>query len=127
MGPVNIFMLWLILLSVSTCLLVFGIFYLWNKEKMAMIERGIQPRAKAKNQPMPFTSLKIGALFTGTGLGILLAYLIHTIGFNSEAMSDIYPMYFAMLFAGGGAGFLFSYKLEMRYWNKNNDMEESEV
>lgn len=123
MAPATITFLWLIILSVSVCSLLLGIFYLRNKEKMAMIERGMQPRERERNQPQPFTTLKIGSLFAGTGFGLLLAYLIHAFGLNNLDKDNIFALYFAMIFLGGGIGFLICYRLEMKYWNNKNDSQ----
>ncbi|RYE28783.1 MAG: hypothetical protein EOP48_33165, partial [Sphingobacteriales bacterium] len=66
-----------IMLFLCATAMVFGIRYLSNKEKMAMIERGIDPRLGNASQsaPKPFLSLKFGLLMVGLGLGIIAALL----------------------------------------------------
>jgi len=56
--------------------LVFGIFYIRNRENMALIEKGINPRQPGAARPRPFVNLKYGLLFIGCGLGLLVAYII---------------------------------------------------
>ncbi len=55
--------------------MIFGIAYLRNRENMALIERGLDPRVK-DTRPRPFVYLKWGLLLIGSGLGLLFAYII---------------------------------------------------
>ena len=55
--------------------MIFGIAYLRNRENMAMVEKGLNPRQRDAS-PRPFLNLKWGLLMMGCGLGLLFAYII---------------------------------------------------
>ena len=55
--------------------MIFGIVYIRSWENMAMIEKGLNPRTKDV-RPRPFINLKWGLLLIGSGIGLLLAYII---------------------------------------------------
>lgn len=55
--------------------MIFGIVYIRSRENMAMIDRGLNPRNRDAS-PRPFANLKWGLLLIGSGLGLLLAYII---------------------------------------------------
>ncbi len=46
MGPDQLVFFWLILSSLALIAMIFGIRYLNNKENMAMIEKGMDPKIK---------------------------------------------------------------------------------
>ena len=121
MEPPILALLWLIILSISICAVLFGIVYLRNRENMAMIERGMPPRDKGKNQPKPFISLKFGALLFGAGLGLFVSFLIDTYSIGRTHNDSLPALYFGLIAIGAGLGLLSSYRLEMKYWNKSND------
>lgn len=108
-----------ILIFLGAFALAFGIRYLSNKEKMAMIERGIDPGvAKARPQaPMPFLSLKFGLLLVGLGIGLLLALFIsRATGIDED---QAVAVYFGCLSIFGGLGLILSYAIE-RKWLENH-------
>src|ERR1700743_24078 len=71
-----------ILISLGFFAMIFGIVYLYKRERMAMIERGMDPR-RYKPQSAPFQNLKWGLLLVGAGVGLFLAYILgHTV-FNN--------------------------------------------
>ena len=71
--------------------LLFSIFYLRNKENMAMLEKGLNPREHSFF-PQPFLSLKFGLLLTGAGLGLFTAYMLDVLMFGSVINTDpLYP------------------------------------
>src|SRR5579864_4957307 len=76
MGPDQLVFFWLILCSLSICALLFGNRYLNNRENMAMIEKGLDPKLKQERRPAPFRNLKWGLLLVGAGLGLFVAYLL---------------------------------------------------
>jgi len=98
--------------------LIFGIRYLSNKEKMAMIERGFDPGAQ-KSTPKPFLSLKFGLLMVGLGLGLLVALFTVRSVFgptlteleNGQAVA----VYFGSIFIFGGFGLIASYVIEKKW------------
>ncbi|MDQ3845848.1 MAG: hypothetical protein M3342_17820 [Bacteroidota bacterium] len=108
-----------ILISLGAFAMVFGIIYLNTKQNMAMIEKGMNPKAYA-NRPAPYRSLKIGLLFLGAGLGLLVAYLID----HNMSGDDHEPLYFALIAIGGGLGLIASYAIEKKEWlNRRNELE----
>lgn len=103
--------------------LTFGIRYLSNKEKMAMIERGIDPGAQ-KSTPKPFLSLKFGLLMVGLGLGLLFA-LFTTRGIFNAKMTNAeegqaVAVYFGSIFIFGGLGLIVSYVIEKKWLDKHS-------
>jgi len=120
MGPDQLGIFWLIISSVAICTLIFGIRYLSNKENMAMIEKGLDPRSKQDRRPAPFKNLKWGLVLSGAGLGLFLAYLLdnfalYNVGhrFANEYRDDANaPIYFALIAIGGGIGLILSYRIE---------------
>ncbi|MES2274478.1 MAG: DUF6249 domain-containing protein [Bacteroidota bacterium] len=92
--------------------MIFGITYLHNKEKMAMIERGMDPRAY-KVQPAPYKNLKWGLLLIGAGLGLFLAFVLDRTVFNNIG-EDNPAIYFALIAIFGGGGLVLSYRIEKK-------------
>jgi hypothetical protein len=122
MGPDQLVFLWLILSSLAVCAMIFGIRYMSNKEKMAMIEKGLDPRLKTlRPRPAPFVNLKWGLLAVGAGLGLFIAYLLDNFvlyrvghGHNFDNDGANVPIYFAMIAIGGGLGLISSYRIEKK-------------
>jgi hypothetical protein len=99
-----------ILVPLAGMAMIFGIVYLFKKENLAMIEKGMNPKTY---RPAPYTSLKYGLLLVGSGLGLLLAYLIDV---ASPAIDgDENPaIYFALIAIFGGLGLILSYRVEKK-------------
>ncbi|MCI0751012.1 MAG: hypothetical protein L0Y35_04185 [Flammeovirgaceae bacterium] len=98
--------------------LIIGIVYLIiyvrrfeNAERMAMIERGVDPSIFTKKQRSTSGALRASLLLIGGGVGLLLGYLLE----SSTGMEPPLP-YFAMLFICGGIGLGAAYIIEE---NKN--------
>ncbi len=101
--------------------MVFGIRYLLNKEKMAMIERGMNP-SENKTNAQPFLSLKFGLLLVGIGIG-LLAALFTVRGIFGDVLSDgkegqAVAIYFGFIGIFGGLGLIISYLVEKKWLDK---------
>jgi hypothetical protein len=104
-----------IIISLGFFALIFAVFYLYKREKMAMIERGMDPRLY-KPRSAPYQNLKWGLLLIGAGLGLFLATILdHTM------MSLINPndngnpaIYFALIGLFGGLGLVVSYIIEKK-------------
>jgi hypothetical protein len=107
--------------------MVFGIVYLRTKQNMAMIEKGMNPKAKETHRPTPYLNLKWGLLLVGAGLGLFAAYLLdntllykvgHAVGrWNGgdyEANGANVVIYFALIAIGGGLGLITSYRIEKK-------------
>jgi hypothetical protein len=110
-----------ILVPIAMFAMIFGIVYLGKRERMAMIERGMDPR-RYKPQSAPFQNLKWGLLLIGAGTGLFLAYLLdHTVfknvggDFDNDANVAIY---FALIAIFGGLGLFLSYRIEKKEVDK---------
>jgi len=112
-----------IIVPIAAFIMIFGIVYLSKRERLAMIERGMDPR-RYKPQSAPFQNLKWGLLLIGAGVGLFLAYLLdHTLFKNigNEFDNDgNVAIYFALIAIFGGLGLFASYLIE----KKNNDKED---
>lgn len=130
MGPDQLVFFWLILSTLALCTLIFGIRYFNNRENMAMIEKGLDPKIKPERRPAPFRNLKWGLLLVGAGMGLFIAYLldnfalynihqqaIHDSGYNNDGANA--PIYFALIAIGGGIGLITSYKIERKNFPDN--------
>src|SRR5262249_41089719 len=104
------------LVFIGFFLLVFGIIYLQKRENLAMLEKGINPRA-SYSRPAPFKNLKWALLLVGAGTGLLLAYFLDTYAFSKieayvqdgiihhyRSHDDNPAIYFSLIAIGGGLG-----------------------
>jgi len=92
---------------------IVAIVYLGNrkKERMAMLERGVDPSKFLSSGKSSAQSLKYGTLLIGIGLGILVGrFLTYTDAFRSEKEAA----YFSAIFLFGGAALVISYFIEKR-------------
>ena len=92
--------------------MVFGIVYLRTRQNLAMIEKGMNPKEFA-NRPAPYRNLKWGLLLMGSGVGLLLAYLLDlfSVAIDGEENATIY---FALIAIFGGLGLITSYWIEKK-------------
>ncbi len=100
-----------IIISLGFFVLVFSVFYLYKRERMAMIERGMDPRIY-KPQSAPYQNLKWGLLLMGAGIGLFLAYVL-----EHKIFADDYhhaALYFSLIGIFGGLGLFVSYLIEKR-------------
>jgi len=96
--------------------MIFGIVYLYKRERMAMIERGMDPRSN-KPRSAPYQNLKWGLLLIGAGLGLFLAYVLDNTCFRhfADADGDGNPaVYFALIAIFGGLGLFVSFLVEKK-------------
>lgn len=123
MSPAQLGVLIPIIISVGLFALIFGIFYLRNKERMAMIERGMEPNINLpKRQSNPAFSLTFGLLLIGSGLGLFIAHMLNQWVFTDHGRIVNYPaVYFALIAIFGGLGLLISYFIE-RNANQKKDL-----
>jgi hypothetical protein len=78
-----------------------------NAERMAMIEKGVDPSLFAKKQRGNSSGpLRASLLFMGAGVGLLIAYFLDR-AYNMEEVA-----YFSMLFIFGGLGLGAAYLVE---------------
>jgi len=110
-----------IVISLGLFAMIFSIIYLAKREKMAMIERGMDPR-RYKPQSAPFQNLKWGLLLVGSGVGLFFAYLLDHTALRSVEDDSNWIIYFALVAIFGGAGLFLSYRIE----KKETDKEDKE-
>ncbi len=98
-----------ILIPASVFATIYGIVYLniRKKERMALLDRGLDPRAFEKDNTS-FSALKYGLLFTGIGLGLLLANILISMGAMEKEAA-----YFALVSLFGGIALIVDYILEV--------------
>jgi len=101
-----------IIISLGFFAMIFGIVYLYKRERMAMIERGMDPR-RYKPQSAPYQTLKWGLLLIGAGLGLFLAYTLDRTVF-SRTEDDNVAIYFALIAIFGGLGLFTSFRMEKK-------------
>lgn len=93
--------------------MIFAIRFLQNRERMAMIERGITPPEERKKQEVdPSRTLKNGLIFLGAGIGLLLAMVISK-AMNAEE-GERNAIYFGTIAIFGGLGMLGAYFYERK-------------
>jgi hypothetical protein len=112
--------IWLLLSTLALFLMIFGLRYISNKENMAMIDKGINPRDYA-NRPAPFKNLKWALLLVGAGIGLFLAYMLdnYVLQVNRFQHDDNPAIYFSLIGVGAGLGLLGSYRIEKKWWDEN--------
>ena len=105
-----------ILMSLGLFALLFGLRYLSNKENMAMIQNGIDPKLN-RAQPQPYRTLTWGLLLMGAGFGLFLAYILDNTILNYNTVShqsDNPAIYFSLIAIFGGLGLFISYLIEKK-------------
>jgi hypothetical protein len=110
-----------ILVPLGAFLMVFGIQYLKNQERMAMIQKGMMPEREEKKFS-PSRTLRNALVLIGAGLGMLMAKMIDDSYFYNDLDDDrAVPYYFACVAIGAGAGLLIAYIYE-----RKNPMPQNE-
>ncbi|NTW25213.1 MAG: hypothetical protein HGA37_10960 [Lentimicrobium sp.] len=94
---------------------IYGIVYLLirRKERMALLDRGLDPMSFEKKSD-DFSSLKYGLLFTGIGLGLILANILVSTGVMEREAA-----YFSLVSLFGGIALIVDYILEIRISKKH--------
>ena len=127
-----------VMIPLSFFLLIFGIVYMYKKENLALIEKGINPKV-TYNRPAPFRNLKWALLLIGAGAGLLVAFLIdqyllmRTGSYISDGVVRHYregenpPVYFALIAIGGGLGLFGSYKVERKWYEENKTVISDKI
>ncbi len=98
----------IVLMALALLIFLFSIRYLYNKEKLAMIEKGAdyQPRKNSS-----FTIYKISCLLIGIGIGMFLSFLLSELAFPN--LSDE-PIYFSIVPICAGISLIISQKLTLK-------------
>ncbi len=102
-----------IVVPVAVFTMIFGIVYVivtaQNRERMAMIEKGVDPKFfESPKTSSKARALKWGLLLVGVGLGIFLAGICVSAGMDEGAA---YP---GLICLFGGAGLLLAYRIEQK-------------
>lgn len=104
-----------IILIISVAIMVVYLRKYQNQERMAMIDKGVNPElfAKKPNQSNPSVTLRFSLLLIGIGAGILLGYFLDR-KFGMEEVA-----YFSMLFIFGGIGLGAAYLIEEKKFRES--------
>ena len=102
-----------ILVPIAMFAMIFGIIYLSNRERMAMIERGMDPRSSKKPINRNYV-LTWGLLLIGAGLGLFIAYMLDHTAFATMNNDGNPAVYFALIAVFGGSGLFVSYLIEKK-------------
>lgn len=110
-----------IVVPIAVFAMIFGIVYVVvtarNRERMAMIEKGADPKFfESLKTSSKARALKWGLLLVGVGLGLFLAGICVSAGMEEGAA---YP---GLICLFGGAGLLIAYKIEQNS-NKSRENE----
>ncbi len=126
--------IWMIISTLALFILILGLRYLSNRENMALIEKGINPK-QIVNRPAPYKNLKWALLLIGAGMGLFVAYILDFYILNTHYTTEVFndrtfrhrdndgapALYFALIAIGGGLGLFGSYKMEKKWWDENKD------
>lgn len=90
-----------------------------NRERMAMIEKGLTPAEMAAAGPRrpfshPLTTLKWGLLALFVGIGIFVGSYLHNV-----LMIDEEPAFFGSAFLAGGLALIIHYFVAAKHEKKN--------
>jgi hypothetical protein len=110
-----------IIISLGLFAMLFGIVYLAKRERMAMIERGMDPR-RYKQRSAPYQNLKWGLLLIGAGVGLFLAFILDRTLFSSTRYENE-AIYFALIAICGGLGLFASFRIEKKEVHDKIDQE----
>lgn len=105
-----------IIVPIASMTMVFGIVYVavtaWHRQKMAMIEAGMNPKEKIKSK---HSRLRTALLFVLVPIGLFLGNYLGEL--NGDQNSDVTGLLFGFIF--GGLALLLSYFIEP----KKNDQK----
>src|SRR5581483_304375 len=107
-----------VLVPLGGMAMIFGLVYLIKRENLAMIEKGMNPKVY---RPAPYSALKYGLLLVGSGIGLLLAYIIDIASTAIDGEENA-TIYFALIAIFGGLGLIVSYRIEKKeVYDKNTE------
>jgi len=97
-----------ILVPIAVFAAIFGIIFVVvtarNRERMAMIEKGVNPKDFLSGRPNTYSVLKWALLLVGLGLGLFIGSLLDTYTQIPEE-----PAYFASALFFGGLGLVVAF------------------
>ncbi|MCP4309855.1 MAG: hypothetical protein GY790_01210 [Bacteroidetes bacterium] len=108
-----------ILVPISLFAATFGIIFVFvtakNRERMAMIEKGVDPKDfMTKSKPSAHGIIKWALLLVGVGLGLFLGSVLETYTDIPEE-----PAYFACALLFGGLGLVLAFFITKKGEEKN--------
>lgn len=128
-------MLVAVMIPLGFFLMIFGIIYMYKRENLAMIEKGMNPKEN-RDRPAPYKNLKWALLFIGAGLGLFLAYMLDNYVLQHTVTTEVVngntyhhnnggnpAIYFSLIAIGAGLGLFGSYKMEKKWWEENKGKE----
>ena len=99
------------LVSLAAFATVFGIIYIFvitrYRERMSMLEKGVDPSTFASKDRFSSNTLKFGMLSVGIALGILMASMLY----KNTAIEKA-PAYFSMTFLFGGLSLILNFIID---------------
>lgn len=107
-----------IVVPVSLFLMIFAIVYVYyttrNKERLALIEKGADPKLfKAEAKTSHYSNFKWGLFMIGVAIGVFLGVLLDEYTSLEEG-----PMYISMILICGGIALILAYLLRNRLEKK---------
>ncbi len=93
-----------------------------NEERMAMIEKGMNPANKTKPKTNPSGTLRAALLAIGAGVGLLVGSMLEKSGLVDDEVA-----YFSMVLLFGGLGLLLSYLVQLGQDEKEKQSREREI
>ena len=104
------------LVSLAAFATLFGIVYIVvitrYRERMSMIEKGIDPLIFRSKDRGSFNTLKFGMLSMGIACGLLMGNVLYT----SDAIERA-PAFFSMIFLFGGLSLILNFFIERKLRN----------
>jgi len=101
------------LVSLAAFATIFGIIYLFvitrYRERMSMLEKGVDPSTFASKDRFASNTLKFGMLSVGISLGILMANMLY-----KNVPIEKAPAYFAMTFLFGGLSLILNFIIDRK-------------
>lgn len=105
-----------IIITIGAFVMVVYIRKFENMEKMAIIDKGLDPSLFKSAKSWPTSgALRSGMLLIGAGMGLLMGYWLDR-AFHMDEVG-----YFSMLFIFGGLGLILSYLIEERKLKEHPD------
>jgi hypothetical protein len=101
------------LVSIAAFATIFGIIYIFvitrYRERMAMLEKGVDPSTFRSKDGFASNTLKFGMLSVGIALGILMGNTLY----KSELIERA-PAYFSMTFLFGGMSLILNFIVDRK-------------
>lgn len=95
-------------MALAVLIFLFGVRYLYSKEKLAMIEKG---PASTPGNFSGFSSTKLSFLIIGVGIGMFLSFILSEFAFPNIPDE---PIYFSLVPICTGLGLLASNKFSSK-------------